>query len=145
MSNALRPKNKVLDTEVIRLCRQMERMGYEFYDKWKKSYRYTLVSDFRQDLREIRVNIIKAYTTDKRLPAGKLYYYGKAKGALANAECDMEHMVGNPVNAMSYSQWADFAEIMDKVSGMVDKLVSTLEKSQPLQNMQLIPYVFFDQ
>lgn len=81
----------------------------------EKSYRYTLVSDFRQDLREIRVNIIKAYTTDKRLPAGKLYYYGKAKGTLANAECDMEHMVGNPVNIMSYSQWADFAEIMDKV------------------------------
>lgn len=140
-----RPKNKVLDTEVIRLCRKMEDAGYALYDLWKKSYRYTLVSDFRSDLREIRVNIIKAYTTDKRLPAGKLYYYGKAKAALANMECDMEHMVGGNINIMSYSQWAEFAENMDKVSGMVEKLVNTLEKNSNLQNIQFFPYVFFDQ
>ena len=140
-----RPKNKVLDTEVIRLCRKMEDKGYELYDLWKKSYRYTLITDFKNDLRDIRVNIIKAYTTDKRLPAGKLYYYGKAKAALSNMECDMEHMVGGNINIMSYSQWAEFAEIMDKISGMVEKLVNTLEKNTDLQNIQFFTYVFFDE
>lgn len=143
-----RKVDKVLDTEIIKEIRKMERAVRKFALMWKKTYRYTDIEDFRKEVKAARMNIIKAFTMDKHMYMGKLYYYGLAKGNICNIECDMEDLASKEMNVMSDKQWAELAIYLDTVNEMLDKLVSSLEAKYNIKNSMpaaVMPHIDFNE
>lgn len=125
----IRRKNKVLDTEVVRLCRRLEVITYELIDKWKKCYRYNLIESFRKHVENLRESTICALRCDKSKPNEKLIYYDLSLCSLDNIEYLLEIMVSPNFNIISNKQYADFAIIIDDIGIMVDRLIRYINKN----------------
>lgn len=122
-------KNKVLETEVVKECRNLEVLTYALINKWKKTYRYTLTESFRRYVSNLRECVISGLRTDKTAPKVKMFYYDNGLCNLDNIEYLLEIMVSNSFNIISDKQFADFAILVDKIGGMIDKLMRSLKKN----------------
>lgn len=124
-----RRKNKVLETEVVRQCKELETRTYKLIDQWKKQYKYTLIESFRQHVENLRESTICGLRHDKTDKKQKLAYYNLSLCSLDNIEYLLEMMVGNSFQIMSNKQYADFAIIIDDIGIMIDRLIHSLNKS----------------
>ncbi|MBR4590962.1 MAG: four helix bundle protein [Bacteroidaceae bacterium] len=125
---AARRKNKVLDTEIVKLSRNMEFMTYELIDKWKKKYRYSIIEEFRKHVENLRESIICGLRCNKNNIQQKLNFYDLALCSLDNIEYLLEIMVSKRFCIISNSQYADFAILVDDIGNMTDRLIRSLTK-----------------
>lgn len=131
---ALRRKNKVLDTEVVRLCRNMEVLTYSLMDKWKKQYKFTLIDSFRRHVENLRESTICALRCSKSNVQQKFNFYDLSLQSLDNIEYLLEIMVSGNFNVISNKQYADFAILIDDIGIMIDRLIRSLSKSINVEN-----------
>lgn len=131
---ALKRKNKVLATDVVKNCRKLEIMTYELIDKWKHKYKYTLIEAFRKHVENLRESTICALRTNKIYVNEKIKFYDLSLCSLDNIEYLLEIMCSPYFNIISYNQYADFAMIIDKVGEMVDRLMRSLTKTENNNN-----------
>ena len=129
----LRRKNKVLDTEVVNLCKKLEIKTYELIDKWKKTYRYNLIESFRKHVENLREATICALRHDKHDKMQKLIYYNLSLESLDNIEYLLEIMVSPNFQIITNTQYADFAIFIDDIGIMIDRLIHTLQKKEKLK------------
>lgn len=131
---SLHRKNKVLDTEVVKLCKKLEIKTYELIDKWKKIYRYTLIESFRRHVENLREATICALRHDKNDKKQKLIYYNLSLESLDNIEYLLEIMVGPQFQIISNAQYSDLAIIIDDIGIMIDRLIHSLQKNEISEN-----------
>ncbi len=124
----LRRKNKVLETEVVKLSKQMEIRVYSLLDFWKKKYRYSLIEEFRKHVENLRESTICALRCNKNNPQRKFDCYDLSLSSLDNIEYLLEILVSPQFNIMSNSQYAEFAIMVDDIGIMLDSLTRHLAK-----------------
>jgi len=124
-----RRKNKVLETEVVKLCKRLETTTYELMDRWKKKYKYNLIESFRRHVENLRESTICALRHDVNDKKQKLAYYNLSLCSLDNIEYLLELMVGNRFQIINNREYADFAIMIDDIGIMVDRLIHSLNKS----------------
>jgi hypothetical protein len=124
-----RRKNKVLETEVVKLCKRLETTTYELIDRWKKKYKYNLIESFRRHVENLRESTICALRHDVNDKKQKLAYYNLSLCSLDNIEYLLELMVGNRFQIINNREYADFAIMIDDIGIMVDRLIHSLNKS----------------
>ena len=124
-------KNKVLETEIVVLCKRLESMTYELMDVWKKQFKYTLIENFRRHVENLRESTICGLRHDKSDKKTKLAYYNLSLCSLDNIEYLLEMMVSNNFQIISNKQYADFAIIIDGIGTMTDRLIHSLVKGSP--------------
>lgn len=124
-----RRKNKVLETDIVKLCHRLELLTYTLIDKWKKQYRYNLIESFRRHVENLRESTICGLRHDKNDKVQKLAYYNLSLCSLDNIEYLLELMVSNNFQIISNKEYANFAIIIDDIGIMVDRLIHSLNKS----------------
>ena len=75
-----RKRPKSLETDVYRKLWQLEHYGYVRIHLWKKSYRYTLIDDFRQHITAAKNAYVLGYEILLRFRNDKVKCYNAAHG-----------------------------------------------------------------
>lgn len=123
-------KNKVLDTEIVKKCMQLEKQVLTRSHQWKKQFKYDLCQDYVKNVKCLRESVVIALTIDHDFPEEKIYNYNIAKSALNNAEVDLMMMSSNEFKIIGYGECADYCILIDDISSMVDKLVNYIKKDK---------------
>lgn len=121
-----RPKS--LDAPVTVEIIQFEGWAYLRCDQWKRSYRYTLVNEFRSHITETKNCIIKAFELPNKHREQKQYLYSCAMGELSIVESNMDIMVSNDFCIMSEKEYADAAKRIDNIRSALLRLINSLPK-----------------
>ena len=108
---------------------QLERWAYIRADEWKKSYRYTLVNDFRTHISEAKCAIIKAFELPNKFKEQKLYLYSMAQGELSIIESDMDIMICDEVNVMSEKEWSRCEVMIEEIRVSLSKIQNSLRNT----------------
>lgn len=132
---SLKRRNKVLDTEIVKLCFKLEIITYKLMDLWKKRYKYTLTESFRRQVENLRESTVCALRYDKTYVQQKKDFYNLANSSLDNIEYMLEMMVSNELQIITNKQYAEIAEIVDEIGNMVDRLAHSLDKKQAENNV----------
>jgi hypothetical protein len=130
--------NKVLSTDIVKQCFNLELLTYNLIDNWKKKYKYTLIEDLRKHVKELRECVICALRRDKNQIKEKLFYYDMSLYCLDNIEYLLEMMTQSSINVISNKQYADFAILVDDIGKSVDRLMHSLNKKNN-ENNERIP------
>ena len=125
----IRKRPKSLDAPVVNKAIQLEIWAYTRCDQWKRSYRYTLVNEFRQHITAAKNEIITAFELQARLRNEKLYHYSRAITELSIVESNMDIMIHDNFNVMSEKEWEDCAEKIDGIRDGLSRLINSLTKS----------------
>ena len=125
----LRKRPKSLDAPVVNATIRLEAWAYKRCDQWKRSYRYTLVNEFRQHITTAKNDIITAFELHNSLRREKLQHYSHALTELSIVESNMDIMICDDFNVMSEKEWADCAMQIDNIRGGLTRLISSLIKS----------------
>lgn len=124
-------QRKAFTAEVITHARRLELKTYELCRRWKRDFRYDLVSDFRSTVSSVRRRLIYGYTVDKKFKDEKIFQYNQAQCELDELESIMWLMIQPSINVMSNIEWVEFAYEVDTINNMLDKLLSSLKRSEP--------------
>ena len=103
--------------------------AYKRCDQWKRSYRYTLVNEFRQHITTAKNETIVAFELQARLRQEKLYHYNRALSEYSIVESNMDIMIHDDFNVMSEKEWAECAAQIDGIRGGLSRLINSLTKS----------------
>lgn len=109
-------------------ARRLEVWAYVHCDQWKRTYRHTLVNDFRKHITDAKNEIIRAFELPNKMRSEKAYHYNAALVELALVESCMDVMVADEIGVMSGKEWADVAERVDDMRIGLSRLVSSLYK-----------------
>lgn len=123
-----RKRPKALDAPVVMQARRLEVWAYVRCDQWKRTYRHTLVNDFRKHITDAKNEIIRAFELPNKMRNEKAYHYNAALVELALMESCMDVMVADEIGVMSRKEWADVAERVDDMRTGLSRLVSSLNK-----------------
>lgn len=96
-----RKRPKSLETDVYRKLWQLEHYAYVRCHLWKKSYRFTLIDEFRQHITAAKNAYILGYEILLRYRNEKVKCYNTALGELSTVESDMDHMIADDIGIMS--------------------------------------------
>lgn len=114
----------------------LEAWAYLRCDQWKRSYRYTLVNEFRTHITEAKNAIIRGYELQNRYSDEKVYHYRTALAELAIVESNADIMIMDNFCIMSEKEWSQAAQQMDDIRIGLSRLVNSLTKgvggSEPL-------------
>lgn len=124
-----RKRPKSLDTDVARNLWKLEHWAYMRCDQWKRSYRYTLINEFRVHITEAKNAYIQAFDMLARFKREKAVPYSKAYGELSIVESNMDHMIADQFCIMSEKEWAQAAEMIEDIRVGLSRLTSSLTKS----------------
>ena len=125
----LRKRPKSLDAPVVSQLIRLEMWAYKRCDQWKRSYRYTLVIEFRQHITAAKNEAITGFELHSKLRNEKLYHYNRALTELSIVESNMDIMICDDFNVMSEKEWADCAAQIDGIRGGLSRLINSLIKS----------------
>ncbi len=120
----IRPKS--LDTEVYQKLWRLEHWAYVNVSKLKKTYRYSLVEEFRQHITFAKNAYITGYELLGRYREDKVRCFKAAIGELSIVESNMDHMVVSDLGIMSDKMWAEAAMQIDSIRVELSKLVNSL-------------------
>ena len=121
-----RKRPKSLETEVYRKLWQLEHYAYVRGHMWKKSYRYTLIDEFRQPITAAKNAYILGYETLLRFRNEKTKCYNAAIAELSAVESNMDHMIADDIGIMSEKDWANAAILIDSIRVELAKLINSL-------------------
>lgn len=121
-----RKRPKSLETEVYRKLWQLEHYAYVRCHMWKKSYRYTLIDEFRQHITAAKNAYILGYETLLRFRNEKTKCYNAAIAELSAVESNMDHMIADDIGIMSEKDWANAAVLIDSIRVELAKLINSL-------------------
>ena len=121
-----RKRPKSLETDVYNKLRQLEKYAHVRGDKWKKSYRYTLIDEFRKHITFAKNAYIYGYEKLKRFRDEKEGCYMAAMAELSIVESNMDHMMSDEIGIMSEKDWADTAILIDSIRVGLAKLINSL-------------------
>ena len=121
-----RKRPKSLETEVYRKLLQLEHYAYVRGHMWKKSYRYTLIDEFRQHITAAKNAYILGYETLLRFRNEKTKCYNAAIAELSDVESNMDHMIADDIGIMSEKDWANAAILIDSIRVELAKLINSL-------------------
>ncbi len=121
-----RKRPKSLDAPVVVQMRQLEAWAYIKADGWKKSYRYTLVNEFRSHITSAKNAVIRAFELQNKYREDKGYLYSVAMGELSIVESNMDIMIMNEVGIMSEKTWAEAAKMIDDIRVGLSRLINSL-------------------
>jgi hypothetical protein len=93
-----RKRPKSLETDVYRKLWQLEHYAYVRCHLWKKSYRFTLIDEFRQHITAAKYAYILGYEILLRYRNEKVKCYNAALGELSTVESNMDHMTASDNN-----------------------------------------------
>ena len=108
--------------------RQLEAWAYMRCDKWKKTYRYTLVNAFRSHITAAKNTVIRAFELSNRYRDEKGYLYSVAIGELSIVESNMDIMIMDQFCVMSEKEWAEAAKQIDDIRVALSRLLNSLSK-----------------
>ena len=123
-----RRRPKSLDAPVVMQIRQLEAWSYMRCDKWKKTYRYTLVNEFRSHITAAKNTVIRAFELPNRYRDEKGYLYSVAIGELSIVESNMDIMIMDQFCVMSEKEWAEAAKQIDDIRVALSRLLNSLSK-----------------
>lgn len=121
-----RKRPKSLDAPVVVKMRQLETWAYIQVDHWKKSYRYTLVNEFRSHITNAKNAVIRAFELQNKCREEKGYLYSVALGELSIVESNMDIMIMDEIGIMSEKAWEQAAEMLDDIRVGLSKLINSL-------------------
>ena len=125
----LHKRPKSLDAPIVHQAIQLEMWAYKRCDQWKRSYRYTLVNEYRQHITAAKNEIITSFEMHARLRNEKLYHYNRAVTELSIVESNMDIMIHDDFTVMSEKEWAECAALIDGIRGGLSRLINSLVKS----------------
>lgn len=123
-----RRRPKSLDAPVVIQLRQLEAWAYKRCDKWKKTYRYTLVNEFRMHITTTKNTVIRAFELPNKYRDEKGYLYSVAMGELSIVESNMDIMIMDQFCVMSEKEWAEAAKQIDDIRVALSRLLNSLSK-----------------
>lgn len=121
-----RKRPKSLDAPVTTQVKRLEAWAYLRGDQWKRTYRFTLVNEFRIHITEAKNAIIHGLDTQNRYKEEKIYYFRKAIAELSIVESNMDIMIMDSFCIMSERDWSQAAAQIDDIRIAVSKLVNSL-------------------
>ena len=121
-----RKRPESLDAPVVMQLRKLEAWAYLRCDQWKKSYRYTLVNEFRCHITTAKNNVITAFEMQNRYRDEKGYLYSHAMGELSIVESNMDIMIMDQFCIMSEKDWAEAAKQIDDIRIALSRLINSL-------------------
>lgn len=125
----LHKRPKALDAPIVNQLIRMEAKAYVRADQWRKKYRYTLVTEFRQHITIAKNETIVAFELQARYREEKLYHYNRALAELTMVEANMDVMIMDEIGVMSEKEWAEFAQQIYGIRDGLSRLISSLAKS----------------
>lgn len=105
---------------------QLEHYAYVRATAWKKTYKYTLIDEFRQHITYAKNAYITGFEMLNRFRDDKSRCYKAAIGELSIVESNMEHMMADDIGIMSEKDWAQAAIIIDSIRVELAKLINSL-------------------
>lgn len=124
---SLKRKNKVLETEVVKLLMELEKKVLTRSHMWKKEFKYDLCLDYARNIKTARESVIIALSINKEFVREKLYNYDIAKSAMNNCEFDLILMGSKEFNIISSDEWAEYCMLIDDINTMIGRLTNNLE------------------
>lgn len=121
-----RKRPKSLETDVYRKLWQLEHYAYMRGHLWKKSYRFTLIDEFRQHITAAKNAYILGYEILLRYKGEKVKCYNAALAELSAVESNMDHMIADDIGIMSEKEWANTAILIDSIRVELTKLINSL-------------------
>lgn len=121
-----RKRPKSLDAPVVVQIRKLEAWAYINADGWKKSYRYTLVNEFRSHITNAKNAVIRAFELQNKHREEKGYLYSVAMGELSIVESNMDIMIMDEIGVMSEKAWAQAAQQIDDIRIGLSRLINSL-------------------
>ena len=106
--------------------RKLEAWAYINADGWKKSYRYTLVNEFRSHITNAKNAVIRAFELQNKHREEKGYLYSVAMGELSIVESNMDIMIMDEIGVMSEKAWAQAAQQIDDIRIGLSRLINSL-------------------
>ena len=97
-------------------------------DQWKKSYRYTLINEFRVHITEAKNAYLTGYDMLMRYRSDKAVLFSRAYAELTIVESNMDHMIADQFCIMSEKEWAQAAQMIDDIRVGLSGLLSSLTK-----------------
>ena len=97
-------------------------------DQWKKSYRYTLINEFRVHITEAKNAYFTGYDMLMRYRSDKAVLFSRAYAELTIVESNMDHMIADQFCIMSEKEWAQAAQMIDDIRVGLSRLLSSLTK-----------------
>lgn len=125
----LHKRPKALDAPIVNQLIRMEAKAYVRADQWRKKYRYTLVTEFRQHITIAKNETIVAFELQARYRDEKLYHYNRALAELTMVEANMDVMIMDEIGVMGEKEWAEFAQQIYGIRDGLSRLISSLAKS----------------
>lgn len=121
-----RKRPKSLETNVYRKLWQLEHWAYTRVDAWKKSYRYSLINEFRGHITFAKNAYIAGFELLGRFKDDKVNYFRASMGELSIVESNMDHMISDDIGIMSKKEWAQAAALIDSIRVELTKLINSL-------------------
>ena len=91
----------------------------------KKTYRYSLIEEFRQHITFAKNAYITGFEMLGRFHDEKARCFKAALGELSLVESNMDHMIAPDLGIMSDKMWAEAAMQIDSIRVELSKLVSS--------------------
>lgn len=124
-----RKRPKSLDAPIVVQLIRLEAWAYKRVDQWKKSYRYTLVNEFRSHITAAKNDVITAFEMSARLRNEKIYHYHRAYSELSIVESNVDIMILDDFCIMSEKDYEACAIQIDDIRKGLSRLISSLAKS----------------
>lgn len=121
-----RKRPKSLETNVYRKLWELENYAYVRAHLWKKTYRFTLIDEFRQHITLAKNAYIFGFELLVRFRNEKAKYYNAAIAELSAVESNMDHMISDQIGIMSEKDWAQAAILIDSIRIELTKLINSL-------------------
>ena len=115
-----------LETDVYRKLWELEHKAYLRAHAWKKSYRYTLIDEYRQHITFAKNAYITGFEMLVRFKEEKVQCYKASIGELSIVESNMDHMMANDIGIMSEKEWAENAILIDSIRVGLARLINSL-------------------
>jgi hypothetical protein len=121
-----RKRPKSLDAPVTNQVKRLEAWAYLRCDQWKRSYRYTLVNEFRIHITAAKNAIIRGLELQSRYREEKVYHFRSAFAELSIVESNMDIMIMDSFCIMSEKEWSQAAQQIDDIRIGLSRLVNSL-------------------
>lgn len=129
-----RKRPKSLDAPVTNQAKRLEAWAYLRCDQWKRTYRFTLVNEFRTHITAAKNAIIHGLELQNRYRDEKLYHFTNALSELSIVESNMDIMIMDNFCIMSEKEWSQAAAQIDDIRIGLSRLINSLNRgeSEPL-------------
>lgn len=121
-----RKRPKSLDAPVTNQAKRLEAWAYLRCDQWKRSYRFTLVNEFRIHITAAKNAIIHGLELQNRYKEEKIFHFRNAIAELSIVESNMDIMIMDSFCIMSEKEWSQAAQQIDDIRIGLSRLVNSL-------------------